>query len=423
MKRIITTIALGVATAMAAPAQTAYTLNECISQALANNTKLRNAQNSIQMAEQQRKEAFTNYFPTVQAAGGGFTANKGLVELDLMGMSLSFVKNGLTASVTAMQPVFAGGQIVNGNRLAKVGEDVSRLQYGLTENEVRLTTETYFWQIVMLKEKLRTLDRADAQVENAHKDAQAAVEAGLRNRNDLLQVELKQNELRASRIKVDNALGLVRQLLAQQMGTQEGSVDVAFTVGDALPESPESLYAEPEQSLLATKEYQLLGKQVEAERLNYKMTVGKQLPTVAVGGGYFYNDLMDKSSNRWMGMLTVSVPLSKWWGGTHAMKRQKLQLQNAENTRKDQGEMLIIRMRSAWNDMTDAYKQVAIAQESIHQSEENLRLNTDYYQAGTAAISDLLDAQTLYQQARDSFVEAYMQYEVKRTEYLQATGR
>jgi len=81
-----------------------------------------------------------------------------------------------------------------------------------------------------------------------------------------------------------------------------------------------------------------------------------------------------------------------------------------------------VKMRKAWNDMNDAYKQVGIAQESIVQSEENLRLNTDYYQAGTATISDLLDAQTLYQQSRDKYVESFTNYEVKKREYLQATG-
>ena len=85
--------------------------------------------------------------------------------------------------------------------------------------------------------------------------------------------------------------------------------------------------------------------------------------------------------------------------------------------------MLVIRMRKAWNDMTDAYEQVAIAKESIAQSEENLRLNTDYYQAGTATISDLLDAQTLYQKSKDKYVESYTLYEIKKREYLLVTGR
>lgn len=425
---------------MMAPAKT-YTLEQCINEAVSNNLKLRNADKQILMSEEQRKEAFTKYFPTVSAMGLGYMADKGLVQMDLGGgMAMSLLKHGYNASVTAMQPVFAGGQIVNGNKLAKVGADVSRLQRGLTENEIRLNTENYYWQAVMLKEKLKTIDQVEKQLIEVKKDAQAAVDAGIRNRNDLLQVKLRHNETRTSRIQVENALQTVCDLLAQVMGHAGENIDVCNlmevskdsnkTLSDSgkgslniLPDSPQQLFVSPETALHQTNEYQLLDKQVEADQLQYKLSVGKNLPSVAVGGGYIYNHLMDKSQNNLVGMLTVSVPISSWWGGSHDMKRQKLQIANDIDDKQNQSEQLIIRMRKAWNDLNDAYKQVAIAQESIEQSEENLRLNTDYYQAGTSTISDVLDAQTLYQQSRDQYVESIATYEVKKREYLQATGR
>ena len=166
-----------------------------------------------------------------------------------------------------------------------------------------------------------------------------------------------------------------------------------------------------------------MNKQVDADRLRYKMTVGKNLPTVVLGGGYVYENLMDRDHSFWIGGITVTVPITQWWSGSHGMKRQKLQVRNAENQLADQSERLVIRMRNAWNAMNDAYKQVEIAIESIEQAEENLRLQSDYYQAGTCTMSDLLEAQALYQQSRDKYVESYSQYEIKKKEYLWATGR
>lgn len=416
----------------ALPSKT-YTLEQCINEAVNNNLKLHNADKQILMSAEQRKEAFTKFFPTVSAMGLGYMADKGLVQMDLGGgMAMSLLKHGYTASVTAMQSVFAGGQIVNGNKLAKVGEDVSRLQRGLTENEIRLNTENYYWQAVMLKEKLNTIDQVEKQLIEVKKDAQAAVDAGIRNRNDLLQVQLRHNETRTTKIQVENGLQTVCDLLAQMMGHPGESIDVCDLSGTSnngknsqniLPESPQQLFVSPESALHQTNEYQLLDKQVEAGVLQYKLSVGKNLPSVAVGGGYIYNHLMDKSQNNLVGMLTVSVPISSWWGGSHDMKRKKLEIANAIDDKQNQSELLIIRMRKAWNDLNDAYKQVAISLESIEQSEENLRLNTDYYQAGTSTISDVLDAQTLYQQSRDQYVESIAKYEVKKREYLQATGR
>ena len=398
-----------------------YTLDECIAEAVGNNLALRNADNEIAMSEEQRKEALTKYFPTLSATGGGFVSNKGLLQLDLGAMSMSMAKDGIVAGVTVMQPVFAGGQIVNGNKLAKVGVGVSQLQRNLTENEVRLNAEQYYWQMVMLKEKLVTLGQVDKQLVRMEHDAQAAVDAGMRNRNDLLQVQLRKNEMRASRINVENALQTVSDLLAQVMGHAGEPVEVVSPSSGC--DDPMAYYQSPETAIVNTNEYQLLEKQIEAGRLQYKMSVGKNLPTVAVGGGYVYNNVMDKSQSNLVGMLTVSVPISSWWGGSHDMKRQKLQVANAENEKRDKSELLMVKMRKAWNDLNDAYKQVAIARESIAQSEENLRLNTDYYEAGTVAISNLLDAQTLYQQSRDKYVESVSDYEVKKREYLQSTGR
>lgn len=410
--------------ALSAHAQQAMTLEECVNEALKNNIRMREADNNVASAHHDREAARTKYFPTVAAMGTAFTANKGLVEMDLApGMSLSLLKNGVSGAVTAMQPVFAGGQIVNGNRLAKVGEEVSRLKKSMSANEVRLTTEQYFWQVVMLKEKLHTIETVENQIASIQKDVEAAVSAGVTNRNDLLQVQLRQNEMRSSRVTVENALSTSRSLLAQFIGLGTDSVDASATIGDALPERPDGLYCVPEEALSSTNEYALLNQNVKANQLQYKMEVGKNLPSVAIGGGYAYNDFMDKGRTNLIGMATVSVPLSAWWGGSHDIKKAKLAQSNAEMQRDDQSELLIIRMRNSWNALTDAYKQVEIAKESIGQATENLRLHTDYYSAGTCTMSDLLEAQTLFTQSRDKFVESYAQYEVKKTEYLQATGR
>lgn len=407
-------------------AQHAYTLDECLELALKNNVRIRNADNDLNAAKLQKKAAFTNYFPTVSAAGGGFIADKGLLEMDTESGRLSMMDDGIVGGVTATLPLFAGGQIVNANRLADVNVEVSRLLRRQSENEVRLTVEQYFWQVVTLKEKLRTISMLQSQLEQISRDVEAAVTAGVTDRNDRLQVELRNNEMRSRHISVSNTLDVSLHLLAQYIGCPKdgvGHFDVDWEIDGALPPRPDELYRSPESSLPLTVEYSLLDKQVDAGRLQHKMSIGKNMPVVSVGGGYVYENLMDRGHSFWMGGITVSVPISKWWGGSHEVRQKKLQVRNAENRMAYQCELLVIRMRNAWNGVNDAYKQVEIAIESIGQAEENLRLQSDYYKVGTCTMSDLLEAQTLYQQSRDKYVESYSMYEIKKREYLQATGR
>ena len=73
--------------------------------------------------------------------------------------------------------------------------------------------------------------------------------------------------------------------------------------------------------------------------------------------------------------------------------------------------------------MQEAQQQLGIARRSIEQAEENLRLNRNYYQAGTCRMSDLLEAQMLYQQACDKQTDAYADYQNKLLAYRQSVGQ
>ena len=194
--------------ANSASAQKPYSLKDCYRIAIENNRKLQNARLSVDVARQTRKEVFTNYFPEISGMGTWFNANHGLARTDISTSNLlppelgamlppellsvlpasvpvSLLKNGTVGGITATMPVFAGGRIVNGNKLAKVGEEAASLQQKLTEDEVIFTTSSYFWQVVNLQEKLETICSIQEMLNRLHKDVETAVEAGMTTRNDL----------------------------------------------------------------------------------------------------------------------------------------------------------------------------------------------------------------------------------------------
>lgn len=445
MKKTVMTIICCVSCGLAT-AQTTYSLEQVIDSARANNIALRNANRNIASAQEQRKEAYTKYFPNVSGTGAWFNSAKALISSDInLGgslpapvttalsqslpaeaiaalnnpISIRLLKDGVLGGLAAVQPVYAGGRIVNSNRLAKVGEDVSHLQRQLSVNEVDKTAEQYFWQMAVIEEKLKTVAAVESLLSDIHKDVDVSVRAGVALRNDLLQVELRQNNVESQKLKLNNGLSLMRMLIAQYCGLR----DTAFVISyDSHASSPLSLRQDHQQALQRTPEYQLLGKQVEVANLQRKLTVGEYLPSAGVGVGYSYNNLLDRGKNNAMVFATLRVPISDWWGGSHAIKRRKIEYQNAVEERQDKAELLVIRMQNAWNNVEEAYKQLGIAERSISQAEENLRLNTNFYKAGTTTMSDLLDAQLYYQQAKDSRTDAFADYQNSILAYKQAVG-
>lgn len=408
---------------VAGNAQQVLTLEECSRLALENNAKMKNARLDVKGSEQSRKEAFTKYFPSVSATGGAFASNNGMAEMNLMpGLEMTLGKNGVMGGVTAVQPVFAGGQIWNSNKLAALAVEVSRYQMKQSEDEVLLTVEQYYWQQVSLQEKMKTIEIMESLVGNLYKDVETAVNAGVSNRNELLQIKLKQNSVASDRLKVGNNLRLSKMILAQYIGLSEDDFRIEALLQEPLP-SPEIYRIDPVAALPNTVAYKLLDKQVEASRLQYKLKIGQNLPSLGIGAGYMYHNILDTDHSFGMIFATVSVPITDWWGGSHAIRKQKLQLKAVEYTRQDTNEKLLLQMQKLWNELEETYKQVQLSEESVKTAEENVRLGTNYYQAGTETLSDLLDAQSLLQQSRDQYINDYTAYLVKRTEYLQAIGQ
>ena len=432
MKRIFLFLCMGLSLSTASVAQRRLTLDDCRSLALQNNSKIKTARLEVSGAKEMKREALTKYFPNISAAGTGFKADKGAVGLSVLnGMySTSFVDRGVMAGVTAVQPIFAGGQILNGNKLAKVNASVKSEQLRLSEDEAVLTVEQYYWQWVSLKEKLKTLDVVGRQIDTIRRDVSTAVDAGVAMQNDLLQVELERNRISANRLKVNNGLTVVKMLLAQAIELPADSFDIAVSVPEDLPD-PNIYKVDHQAALQITPTYRMLQKSVEASKLQRNMELGKRLPTIGIGAGYMYYDLPDQHSisvienRRSMGMVfaSIAIPLSDWWGGTHAIRQKNVQLKIAEESKRSNSELLLVQMQQLWNELVEAYNQAKISKESVAKATENARISTNCYHAGTVAVSDLLNAQSLLQQSRDQYTDDLTTYFIKRTRYLQATGR
>ena len=414
--------------------------------AIQNNRKLQSSRIAVQMAQEDRKQAFTNYFPSIQAAGGVFQGFHRLVQVDVgeslfaqFGMppiTISAIKKGALVNAMAVQPVFAGGQIVNGNRLARLQEEIRQLQLQMSERDVSLQVARLYWQVVALKANIGTLDAADRQLAEVHKFTSDYAAAGLTTRNDILRVELKQQELASSRLQLQNGIALTEMALAQLCGSPTAPVPAVSPAGSCSERSPiDSLISRigADTTQLAEVstplplgeglgvglriESLLSRKAVDAAALQVKMERGKYMPTAAIGISDMYYNMMAKNVNNGVVFATVAVPISAWWGGSHAIRKAKLAQQQAANDYEDTVEKLRLDNQTAWNNLQESLSQITIAEKSIVSAEENLRMSFDQYKAGTLPLIDLLDAQTLRQQAADRLIEARANYQLRLAEY------
>ena len=421
-------------------------LDSCKIYALENNKRLKEAKMQVEASAEVKKNAFTNYFPTIDAGALAMRSSKDLIKAEIPAMDLPVYDGNLSslasatefayfpggaiglldyanvAYATAVQPLYAGGRISTGNKLASIGKELSEHNLSLTTEDVLVKTEEYFWTIVALKEKSKTLNSYEKLLNSLKQDVTVSYNAGLIQKSDLLKVELELNKVESNKLKLNNGLSLLKMTLCQHIGIPY-SKDIDFDGSTMEVLDPGVLYGNPDVALLNRNEYQMLNKVIDVETLKEKLTLGEYLPQLAIGVQGMYLDMLNDENTYGLAFATLSVPISSWWGGSHKIQEHKIMVNIAKNNLQEKSELILLQIDKAYKDLSESYKQISVAKSSSMQAIEHLKVIRDNYDAGIVSTSDLLEAQAMHQQSQDELVDSQAIYKIKKAYYLQAIAK
>lgn len=440
MKRIVVISAFILVSAFMR-AQTLLSLEDCRVMALQHNHKVRNSSLDMLAASARKQEALAEYFPKVFVSSYGFMAMDPMVEIgvsdifgnngfsdnlqaavDYLGTRYGFpsvfstLKSGFSASVTAMQPLYAGGRIVTGNSLAALGSTASQIQDELTVREVIEDVDKDYWTVVSLSEKMAALEESEAFMESLAKDVAATVAAGLALDTDLMQVELKRNELKRMRLSLAGGIKLAKINLCNTIG-QSYADDIVLTESLEDLNSPQEYYVPEEEMVAGLSEIQLLEISVQQKKLEKRMALGEALPQIAVGASYGYSRLVnDRFNGIVFGM--VRIPLSDWGKVSRKVKRIDYAMQKAQNDRNYLGGQLLLQVRKLWIDLNVAWEDVILASGGVELARKNVEMMSDKYASGLVPMSDLLQARTQLRIQQNACIDARIAYSSALLSYL-----
>ena len=439
MKKCIIIIGLLLSVAAFAQEPLRLSVQDCIGMALENNIELKNSQLEIDKARATKKEVQTLYFPTVSAQALAFDALNPMLSFGIddinnaqlrqilytlyaeyganMGLDkeFSFVQNGVMVNAMATEPIYAGGRIRNGNKLAKLGIEAAEYQSKMKEDEVRLQTECLYWQIIALEEKNATLDYLDRLLDTLDKYLDGAIEAGLAMPTDQYKLHVKQNESQLNRKKLNDGITLLKMLLAQYIGADGQNITLTDTLG--LETLPTTWFQNAEVAVARRNESHLLDLSLKAEDLKRKMTLGEALPSLMIGGSASYHTILENTKPNAMVFAVLQVPITDWHKTSFKLKKHDLDAEIAENTRRDLTEKMQLQTNQAWFNLEQSWLRISMANTALRDAEANLKITQDYYDAGLVALSDVLEAQTLLKQSRDELTDSRVEYRVNLVTY------
>lgn len=375
------------------------------------------------------------YLPNVtMAADGSYTLNQ---YADFPSMEMDYkVGNIFFGGVSLTQPLYMGGKIRAGYKMATIGTAMASENIRLTESQVILQTDEAYMQAIKASELADVARSYKKLLDELYKNVESAVRHGLRTRNDMLKVQVKQNEAELAIEKADNGTRLATMNLCHVIGLPLSTrLDLDESLG-ANSESnlssplplPSSLSQSDASDVSLRPEAAILQAKTDMATQQVKLTRSDFLPQLALFAGYSYlngfklsgSKLIDTGSAA-VGAL-LKVPLITFGERTNKIRSAKVKKQIAQTEQEDLTEKMQLELAQAHNNLSEAHTELRITQRSLEQAEENMRLARQQYDAGLEPLSDLLDAQALWQQASANHVVAKCQLQVAHTRLLKAQG-
>ena len=380
---------------------------ECRRIALQNNEDLQKADNKLRQADIDKKIAFSTYLPKID---GMLSGTYMFPDMEMTGMELQ-MRGMYMAGISVTQPLYAGGKIVAGNKLAKIGQESAAEVLRKTRMEVIADADQAYWNYIAVGCKVRMLETYRTQMDTLCKQIETSVKTGMGTDNELLRINAKQSEISYQLQKARNGADLCRLSLCHVLGKP---LDTQIIPADTLIQATapaqldESIAFRPQVGLSVG--YAYYG--------NIKLN---GITSDAQGNYIPFTQKLDNSLG--LVMASVNIPLFHWGEGLKKIKKAKLELQNAHLDLQRSTRLLSIEVRQAIQNLTDGYNLVQTAELGYLQAKENLRVMRNRYTNGLSTLTDLLDAQSQWQQAESNRIEALTQYKIYETEYLRCTGK
>ena len=437
MKKVLFILILSISASAISAQEVSLSLNDCVVLSESNNPYIKNTYIDIQSANFQKKEVFAEYFPRLSFRAIGVSSYDYFLDI-VLGKDLGeflrtsefggYTKYGINATMSLLQPLYAGGRINTGNKLAKVGVKAAELKHKVNLREKREEVEKMYWEIVALEEKRHTLKHLEELLDILHKDVTTAIDAGVITESDLLLVKMKQNELKSGKIQLEGGIKLLKMNLFNTIGQEyallSGAADSSrphidnIILSDRLSSLlPPSSYYIPEEELAAgVTETELLNLMVEAKKLEKKLALGEYLPSAGIGVSFGHSNFMQSNFNT-LGLATISIPISSWGKGSMKLKRLENEVQKAVNEKEYLTSQLILQARNLWLNLTVAWEQMKVAEENLALAEKTVYNQMSRFNAGLIPISDVLMNQTSLFEATENLIAKQIEYSKALTAY------
>lgn len=426
-------------------------IDDCITMAIEANNAIKASEFQTRQADEMVKSLKANYLPDISATATGLYSNaRGSYSIEggnlpvfsvddaggpsptggfayFPGIGLDYkVGPMFTAGVEVTQPIYMGGKIRSSVAMASHRRDMSLAALEMTRDEVVVATATAYADVVKAEQLLDVANSYRSVVKELQANVESAIRHGLRHNNDGLKVAVRINEAELNILRARNAIRLAKMNLCRLTGlSMLDDIEVVpdfpqITLPQAI-DNGDAIYSRPEWQAL----------QAESESLKSQIDIARSemLPQVAIKAGYSYNYGFELNhtelfnSGAFAVLLNVKVPLYHFGGRSAKVNASREQWRKSQADIRDKEQLLLLDLHQSYSNLEEASAALKLAETSVEQAAENMRVSRVMFDNGMETLSDYLEAQLLWNSACEQRVEAGFSLYTANIAYLRSCGK
>ena len=354
-------------------------------------------------------------FPSFDPVSGTFTFNE---------IEIQPIDSG-TGTVSLSQVVDISGVVRTATDAASLFSRIANLDVQRTRNDVVLQVKQAFYDVLRAQELVRVAEESLRNAEVRRKLAQAAVDAGVSPKLDVMRAEAAVAAAQQAVITARNALQLAKSAFNNVLGRRVDEPVELLPVDEQVPESAD--FNQYLQEALA-KRPEMIQANLGISLAENQITAAKrdQLPTVVVRGQWDFNLKTSTFQPREYSFTAIAAVQFKIWdsGQTQGRVEQaRADVDKAKITIENVREGIALEVRNAYLGLQEAREKVAVAEKGLQAATESLRVARLRYEAGVSNQLELSDAELAYTQAEQNLVNARYDLRVAWARLEKAMGR
>ncbi len=318
------------------------------------------------------------------------------------------------------QPLYTGNKLTATNKLAKANELSAKAGLDAANQSLVLDVKRAYFTVLMAQQMEQTMAEAVADMEHHLVEANAYFKAGMVPKLDVMRAEVKLADLKQKELLVQNNLDLAKTAFNFILGVDLGTV---YTLDEKLSYQPlaADLPSCQRQAIANRPEVAVISAKVAMAQQGVEVAKSAGKPVVALVADGHRTEPVNDTPSVSVGLVARMTLID---GGL-----VKSQVAEAEDTLKKAETGLDLTRRAIKLEVEQAYRntQVAlatikVAEQSLAQAQETVRMAEVSYKAGLSTSLERIDAEVGLTQAKTNYTQALSMYNIALAQLERAMG-